>query len=606
MTSTDRIAIAVLTYKRPEELRGLIPELAAQVTAAGRDFDVMVVDNDPGSSAHDVVASFADLGVRYVHEPAPGIAHGRNRALDESRQARLLIFIDDDERPRPGWLEALLATYERTGAAGVTGPVYPDYEGEPDPWLVAAGIFIRKEYPDGTEMPAAGTGNLLLDLDQVRALGLRFDDRFGMTGGSDTLFTRSLVKAGRRIVYAADAGVFDKVPASRMTRAWGRQRYFRVGNTWSRTSLELAGGPLERSVVKLRLTVLGLARAGYGTLRAAFGLASGNLGHRARGERAMVRGLGMVAGAWGGAYVEYRRPGSTAAGVSPLRALYRRARKAAKRASSHLGLLVLRVRNRFSSASALGDAAVMVSLTSYGTRIGSVAYAIESIAAGSTRPRRLVLWLDDAERFAARPASLRRLERRGVEVRLTENRGPHTKYYPSLPLAIADGLPLVTADDDILYPPQWLAGLVAAGLQHPDVVNCYRASLVALREGAVAPYVDWPRCTDTKTSAAHFATGVSGVRYPVSMLEELARRGEEFLERSAKADDIWLHWVALRAGVGVRQVSPRARHFPYIPGTQEATLVSGNVGQGANDRYVAGLYDDDDVARLAAAGAPER
>jgi len=606
MTSNDRIAIAVLTYRRPEELRGLIPELYAQITAAGRDFDVMVVDNDPDASARDVVASFADLGVRYVHEPAPGIAHGRNRALDESLDARLLIFIDDDERPCPGWLEALLATYERTGAAGVTGPVYPDYEGEPDPWLVAAGIFIRKKYPDGTEMPAAGTGNLLLDLDQVRELRLRFDDRFGMTGGSDTLFTRSLVKAGRRIVYAASAGVFDKVPSSRMTRAWGRQRYFRVGNTWSRTSLELADGQLERSFLRLRLTVLGLARACYGTIRAGLGLASGNLDHRARGERAMVRGFGMVAGAWGRTYVEYRRPGSVQAGVSPLRALYRRARKAAKRASSYLGLGILRVRNRFSSAPALGDAPVMVSLTSYGPRIDSVAYAIESIAAGSTRPRRLVLWLDDAERFAARPAALRRLERRGVEVRLTANRGPHTKYYPSLPLAIADGLPLVTADDDILYPPQWLAGLVAAGREHPDVVNCYRASLVALREGRVAPYVDWPRCTDTKASTAHFATGVSGVRYPVSMLEELARHGEDFLERCAKADDIWLHWVELRAGVGVRQVSHRARHFPYIPGTQEGTLVSGNVGEGANDRYVAGLYEAEDVARLAAAGAPER
>ena len=33
--------------------------------------------------------------------------------------------------------------------------------------------------------------------------------------------------------------------------------------------------------------------------------------------------------------------------------------------------------------------------------------------------------------------------------------------------------------------------------------------------------------------------------------------------------------------------------------------MAGNVGQGANDRYVAGLYDAEDVARLAAAGAPE-
>ena len=605
MTGNDNLVIAVLTYRRPRELAGLLPELAVQVGAVtDREVEIIVVDNDPDASAREVVAQDPAGTVRYVHEPAPGIAHGRNRALAEAGDAKLLVFIDDDERPLPGWLAAMLSTYDRTGAAGVTGPVYPDYEGEPDPWLVAAGIFIRKEYPDGTEMPAAGTGNLLLDLDQVRELGLGFDDRFGLTGGSDTLFTRRLVAAGRRIVYAAAAGVFDKVPAGRMTREWGRQRYFRVGNTWSRTSIELTRGPVERALVRLRLTVLGVARAGFGTLRAGLGLLTRDLDNRARGERAIVRGLGMVTGAWGRAYIEYRRPGSASA-VSPLRGAYRRARKAAKRASSHLGLWLLRLRNRFSSTPALGDAPAMVSLTSYGSRIDTVAFTIESIAAGTVRPRRLVLWLDDPERFSARPAALRRLERRGVEVRLTQNLGPHTKYFPALGLALADGLPLVTADDDLLYPPGWLNGLVAAGREHPDVVNCYRASVVALRDGVVAPYVTWPRCKDVTVSAAHFATGVSGVRYPAAMLTALCERGAEFTERCAKADDIWLHWVALRAGIGVRQVSPRAVHFPYLPGTQEETLVSGNIGQGANDRYVAGLYEPDDVARLAGAGAPE-
>lgn len=604
MTSPE-VVIAVLTYRRPAELAGLLPELEHQVAGnPGRSFEVVVVDNDPEGSAREIVEQYPGQGVRYVNEPAPGIAHGRNRALAEAGDAKLLVFIDDDERPRPGWLAALLDTYERTGAAGVTGPVYPDYEGEPDPWLVAAGIFIRKEYADGTEMPAAGTGNLLLDLAQVRELGLRFDDRFGLTGGSDTLFTRQLVRSGRRIVYAAKAGVLDKVPAGRMSRAWGRQRYFRVGNTWSRTSIELAEGPVERWLVRLRLTALGLARTGYGVVRTGVGFATRDLGHRARGERGVVRGLGMISGAWGRAYVEYRRPGSAAA-VSPLRAAYRRARKAAKRASSHLGLGLLRLRNRFSTAPVLGDAPAMVSLTSYGTRIDTVAFTIESIAAGSLRPRRLVLWLDDPQRFAALPAALRRLERRGLEVRLTENLGPHTKYFPSLELALGEDLPLVTADDDIMYPAGWLAGLVAAGRDHPEVVNCYRASVVALRDGAIAPYVAWPRCKDVTTSPAHFATGVSGVRYPRSMLTALSGRGTGFVDVCAKADDIWLHWVALQEGIGVRQVSPRAVHFPYLPGTQEDTLVAANVGQGQNDRYVAGLYGTDDVAKLAVAGAPE-
>ena len=100
-----------------------------------------------------------------MHEPAPGIAHARNRALDETVDDELLIFIDDDERPLDGWLAAMLDAYARHRPAGVTGPLFPEYETDPDPWLLAGGFFVRREFPDGHRVPAAGSGNLLLDLD---------------------------------------------------------------------------------------------------------------------------------------------------------------------------------------------------------------------------------------------------------------------------------------------------------------------------------------------------------------------------------------------------------------------------------------------------------
>ena len=116
-------------------------------------------------------------------------------------------------------------------------------------------------------MPAAGTGNLLLDLEQVRAHGLRFDERFGLTGGSDTLFTRTLIDRGGRIVWSSAAGLVDKVPAQRLTRKWVLNRQYRFGNTWSRTSLELVDPGPRRLATRARLTVAGGSRFGYGLLR---------------------------------------------------------------------------------------------------------------------------------------------------------------------------------------------------------------------------------------------------------------------------------------------------------------------------------------------------
>lgn len=306
--SVGPVSIVVLTYKRPTDLSQLLPDLDAQIeNTQRRDIEIVVVDNDPEASARQLVTGSASPRTRYVHEPAPGIAHARNRALDETSNARLLIFIDDDERPSETWLSSLLETHRRTGAAAVVGPVHPDYEVEPDPWIVAGGFFVRKQFPSGTKMPAAGTGNLLLDLADVRRLHLRFDERFGLTGGSDTLFTRALLRGGGDIIWCAEASVLDKVPVARLSRRWVLQRAYRSGNTWARTTVEPSQAGRGVTIARLQMTGQGSVRVVGGALRVVFGTVTRSSRHQARGGRTVARGLGMVSGAWGLAYQEYRR-----------------------------------------------------------------------------------------------------------------------------------------------------------------------------------------------------------------------------------------------------------------------------------------------------------
>ena len=89
----------------------------------------------------------------------------------------------------------------------------------------------------------------------------------------------------------------------------------------------------------------------------------------------------------------------------------------------------------------------------------------------------------------------------------------------------------------------------------------------------------------------------------MTMLRALAARGTEFMSRCPRADDIWLHWIAVQEGVRIRQIVPKARHFPYIPGTQQQTLVEENVHGGANDLRIAELYTEADVISLSASAA---
>ncbi|QYF90898.1 hypothetical protein [Arthrobacter sp. PAMC25284] len=261
------------------------------------------------------------------------------------------------------------------------------------------------------------------------------------------------------------------------------------------------------------------------------------------------------------------------------------------------------MRNGVARDAVTGTADVVVSLTSYGDRIHSVAVAIESIGRGTVKPRRLILWLDSRELFEARPESLARLERRGLEVKLTSNYGPHTKYFPFVQSVEGHTARLVTADDDIIYPRNWLALLLDASRRHPDAISGHWVSVMGISDGAVAEYGTWPRAKDTAVRPTNFAPGVSGVIYPPAMLDELRRRGDGFLSACPGADDIWLHWVALRAGIPVRQVRSAPRHFPIIPGSQGQALMKTNVGENRNDHWIRGLYTAQDVAALSATTA---
>jgi glycosyltransferase involved in cell wall biosynthesis len=301
------VVIAVLTYKRPERLKALLPLLIQQAAGSPMPASVLVVDNDPEATASSVVQSLASDTVKYVSEPEPGIAAARSRALLEAQGARVLAFIDDDESPCANWLGSLLETYHRTGAAAVVGPVVSEFEVKPEEWITSGGFFRRRRVPTGTEMTVAYTGNLLLDLEQVARLGVDFHPRFGLTGGEDTLFTRQIVRRGGKIVYCNEAVVTDFVPRDRSTRKWVLQRAFRSGNTWSQVSLELAGGGYGRLEDSCRLLGAGCIRVLGGPLRFTFGVATRSVADKAKGLRTFARGAGMITGALGYSYQEYGR-----------------------------------------------------------------------------------------------------------------------------------------------------------------------------------------------------------------------------------------------------------------------------------------------------------
>ncbi|MHA7987752.1 hypothetical protein ACX9R5_18320 [Rathayibacter sp. CAU 1779] len=213
----------------------------------------------------------------------------------------------------------------------------------------------------------------------------------------------------------------------------------------------------------------------------------------------------------------------------------------------------------------------------------------------------MILWLSDKDVYDHPPASLVRLVARGLELRLTEDLGPHKKYYPLVESEEnIDALTLITADDDLMYGRKWLQKLISAATAFPDSINAYRAHRLTFNErGELNRYNSWIPCWRSTPELFHFSTGGMGTAYPHSFPALIRERGRAFMQAAPFADDVWLHYIAAANDIKTRQLYSFPRHFPAIPPDIESgTLSQVNVYAGGNDRQISATYDPGTLSKL--------
>jgi succinoglycan biosynthesis protein ExoM len=322
-----RVVVCACTFRRPEGLVALLEGLRQQRfrRIAPPDVLILITDNEGSARAKAICATVAaDRGfcVRYLVEERRGISFARNRCLEAvPADADFIAMIDDDERPEPEWLEELLLAQAATAADVVQGRVLPVFaEGTPA-WVrdggyfgypLPPGPFRREEWADLQEIASAATNNVLVRAAAVAGLGLRFDPRLGLTGGSDALFFRALRAAGHRIVYAERAVVCEDVPLSRASLGYVWRRSYRDGSKrlaaklWAR-----APGGARGLRVRGRLALRAMAQAARAGL---WLLARGLLGQMnrallAHGLVKLANACGTLAACAGLNYEHYRHAG---------------------------------------------------------------------------------------------------------------------------------------------------------------------------------------------------------------------------------------------------------------------------------------------------------
>lgn len=222
--SLPSVSILIPTWRRLTELTRCLRALRDEVVGHGHAEVVTIhAPGDEATEAAIVAEHSAWVDVQRASQ--------RNLSLQRNHGARgargdVVVYLDDDAWPQPGWLTALLTPLVDTRIAGVGGRVVRG-----DGSLQYGGMAVTPSgrpfvLADDAEPPAGAArtlpgGNLAVRRDVLFALG-GFDENIAYHF-DDVDFSLRLAAAGHRAVYRRDATVYhEPAPGPHRRTFWDR------------------------------------------------------------------------------------------------------------------------------------------------------------------------------------------------------------------------------------------------------------------------------------------------------------------------------------------------------------------------------------------------
>lgn len=233
-----------------------------------------------------------------------------------------------------------------------------------------------------------------------------------------------------------------------------------------------------------------------------------------------------------------------------------------------------------------GNNDFVVSLTTFGWRYNFVFFTIESILSQTIKPAKIYLWIYKNDKpFILSKWILARQKKRGLVIIYVDR---DVRSYKKLSFILSEKnisfSHVVTADDDVFYPNNWLSGFV----KHPDVsssVLCYRGRVITFKlDGEkLASYKDWPLASESDNFENNILpTGVSGICYPIAALDGRIADFEKIEALCPYADDIWYKLLTTSNGYRSVILKGKDNHYPPVITSLTKGLEKLNVNEDRN------------------------
>ena len=223
---------------------------------------------------------------------------------------------------------------------------------------------------------------------------------------------------------------------------------------------------------------------------------------------------------------------------------------------------------------------LIVSLTTYPARIGSVKAVLNSLYQQTLQADEIILWLAEdqfPQREADLPAALQEdIAAKKFTVRWCDDLGSHKKYFYVMQEYPEDVI--VTVDDDTFYDRDTLQSLMDTHACFPHAVVARTTSLVLFTpDFKPAPISEWLFDFQvlTEPSMILMAIGVGGVLYPPHSVSEKIFDKDFILETCTVKGRTFGDDLLLKAGEMLNKtpvVTVQSKPYCRLPNTQETAL----------------------------------
>lgn len=222
---------------------------------------------------------------------------------------------------------------------------------------------------------------------------------------------------------------------------------------------------------------------------------------------------------------------------------------------------------------------LIVSLTSFPPRFDKLHLTLKGLLLQSITPDFVLLWIAENDHKLLTPAILE-LENRCTwfEIRTCKDIRSYKKLIPAL-IEFPESY-IVTADDDLFYPRDWLYELTKKISDKKEII-AHRVHSPLFAGNELMPYVKWNHNSQGEGRLL-FATGIGGILYPPNAFVDNVFDEASFMSICASADDVWFFWMARKNGVYVCWSEYMFNIVNWL-GTNESGLATENVEHGKND-----------------------